>query len=1410
MIIPVLPGMVPFANAQQPRQSSCTLFGNADPFCVVLHPGVGETYKSGWSQTLDTLWGTQGTGDHPGTWSGNTQTRELFDSYLDYAILASASDSIGDLQFDFTIPWIAGVPLSAQWVVTRIDIFVPPEFEWLAPTRQEAVWTDITDDWAQIAVSRQNVYSPIAPSWVRVRLGQDYATAGRMNITADWQHTTDRTWHVRLFDLKAPAIAGLYHFKIYARIADGPATATIGYQSIGVGNFPVIVVKNELNPAWVEVTVRTHAFNAPPAAFGSYTSGKVVADGTTPEGREVQAWGFWSRNDFAFNDATPGKTGATYRLYLFGLAEGTYTLTAEASGFSPTTTDRFTVLAGQSYRKYIVIYDSPDVYLTVWSKHGTGAIPWHNLWQLPLGTNNPALAPNNALVGVWNAANYIATPAVRDILINLYDAEGNMIGWWASDSAHGVTAAAPWVGGFGGWLQKEIAPPNMLLGLHDDANAAIGSGGTVPTRTNYGAWLTDNVDMTWTWTTGAGGNARGSVTHNPSTQWDGHVPWDWADYVAGMPNGDYSVEAFVTGYIMDEADAFQRHFSLVGISAAIQMDLRRSNWIETTVYLPGQPWPLSAVQSTFTLVALDANGNERGAMTASVSTAAGVDGRIDGNDFTGGAYLGGVVIEGWNAVYPNALMLPGASGSARDPAKKDYGLNPMPSSHSPEGPVELAGNPYSLQLYFSDMGIPWARLNGTGWYNIIGGDPQVSVALCNSPVLLSFSVANSWLWISLRSTDFEVPAHSRPWTFPGSEIWVDFINEEGTSQTILDPTLYGLIQDAGTTNATLGWRIPGTNPAVANFAAHGYGVSPFDIDNALNATGLYANEAGRHEHVGVFFYGSDWASPVNPWMWNAPYEYALMGDYRSTRLPPGQYTYHAYTHGYVMRRSFPVMVPFSSGADIEADLIQGGQIRVYMDFLHEGIRTPFNGFVRVEAFNSADEMVGASIYGQAEPNLFTQQSNGGAYLGYQVWADWMLNYTGSPMGPAQAADFGQRINIPGTYVEAANTFPSSSVWANGQRAWISSYFYSSKLNATGTGNIFRPIPGEWNASSTGVLGTGILGNTWGNWFNSFGSSPGVGTGSGYPGLRTGPTRYGLRLPYTVGRCGGGCWHAAPNRLQVPATGLAIFDVYGFYWYFGDPTRTWAGGWPTVNGFQMSGSWIDKVNGGNWWMGTDQWDYGIPGSVDIPNWEGSGGGLYSVKVWAFDPMGANGVYDAAIPVDDWRMFAQGWELTNVQVPWGGAVELWIDMNDMAKLTGTVRWFDMFGNLRALPWAQVSASPGPETDSYPAYATGLGAVGLVASHPAGAFIMWLPAGSHDVSVSTSEAPGVWSSSAPTFNAEYTAVVSPGWVGSQDTNLAGSGVPVPEMPPVIVAFGLFAALAASAWLLRKQNLSTPLLMK
>ena len=78
------------------------------------------------------------------------------------------------------------------------------------------------------------------------------------------------------------------------------------YHSLGAGNFPIIVVKSELNPAWVETTVRTELYFAPP-----YVSGYVMATGTTPEGRDVSAMAYWGPNEWSGIAPVPDKYGNT-------------------------------------------------------------------------------------------------------------------------------------------------------------------------------------------------------------------------------------------------------------------------------------------------------------------------------------------------------------------------------------------------------------------------------------------------------------------------------------------------------------------------------------------------------------------------------------------------------------------------------------------------------------------------------------------------------------------------------------------------------------------------------------------------------------------------------------------------------------------------------------------------------------------------------------------------------------------------------------------------------------------------------------------------------------------------------------------------------------------------------------------
>jgi hypothetical protein len=438
-----------------------------------------------------------------------------------------------------------------------------------------------------------------------------------------------------------------------------------------------------------------------------------------------------------------------------------------------------------------------------------------------------------------------------------------------------------------------------------------------------------------------------------------------------------------------------------------------------------------------------------------------------------------------------------------------------------------------------------------------------------------------------------------------------------------------------------------------------------------------------------------------------------------------------------------------------------------MSFKHEAIKTLFKGFVRVEVLNEAGELVGASVYGRSEPNTFTDNIDGGGYFAqhdpqwYFVdtfygnnmrfgWDDTThsFKYPGSTYEGhndiSGAAGFGLTDGDPHDNI-VDSVYPSTS---HGQRALFSSLFYPTPFD----GGV-PYCPDELDVGACQV---------WAAW--------------------------DYTTPINANEWIGGDFSGGLG------TDTVVVDVYGFYWYAGDPARTWAGGWPTTNGQANSGP---QVSG---WTGL-AWDSGLRGSNDIPNWAGSGGGTYTVKIWAFD-------------YDNQRMYAMGWPLEGISLTWGGADDLYVDMNSLATLKGTVSWLDMFGTYRALPWAQISASPGPD-DGTPAYTAGFlspiegGTTGPVT---AGTYLMWLPAGSHDVGVSTSEAPGVWGGPAEQ-NGQYTVVVSDGWVGGGESRLDHTeGVPVPELPVYVLPFGLLAVLGAVVWLLRKQNLNlnTPVLMK
>jgi len=240
-----------------------------------------------------------------------------------------------------------------------ISIYIPPEFKLkLSPSQ---VWSSITNDYRFISLIKLSDNDPIAPNWYRIDV------SNRTFRISPGSH------YIRVFNVTAPSIVGQYFFKVFV---DGI--------SIGAKNFPTLVVSADLNPAYITGRVLDGSPNATlygkPIQIHGLNGGKVIAEGITPEGRIVIAQAF-------FNASANGK----YTLY--GLAPGTYNLTALAAGYSPTTKPELVKInAGQSLIVDLYVYPAPKIEGIVWSKCEFGLTKWEPLATREGPSSGAALA----------------------------------------------------------------------------------------------------------------------------------------------------------------------------------------------------------------------------------------------------------------------------------------------------------------------------------------------------------------------------------------------------------------------------------------------------------------------------------------------------------------------------------------------------------------------------------------------------------------------------------------------------------------------------------------------------------------------------------------------------------------------------------------------------------------------------------------------------------------------------------------------------------------------------------------------------------------------------------------------------------------------------------------------------------
>ncbi len=197
-------------------------------------------------------------------------------------------------------------------------------------------------------------------------------------------------YYIRINGVTAPTTAGRYFFKIllinggasYLGGAEGVSTDTVSSLKVGMSptqflptqNWPVMLVKGEIDPAIITGTIRYAGYNQTLYSKPIQEAGKVWAKMTT----RLDPYTGQQRPDLPLVDAV-GYFNATAAGHyeVEGLAPGVYDLYASAAGYPQTLVQSgFTVLKGQSLHFDGYLQPGPVIHGNVFTKHQFGDEPW--------------------------------------------------------------------------------------------------------------------------------------------------------------------------------------------------------------------------------------------------------------------------------------------------------------------------------------------------------------------------------------------------------------------------------------------------------------------------------------------------------------------------------------------------------------------------------------------------------------------------------------------------------------------------------------------------------------------------------------------------------------------------------------------------------------------------------------------------------------------------------------------------------------------------------------------------------------------------------------------------------------------------------------------------------------------------
>ncbi|MGO9643109.1 MAG: hypothetical protein ACLPY5_00010 [Candidatus Bathyarchaeia archaeon] len=818
------------------------------------------------------------------------------------AILAG---STGDLIFGLTS---SDFTSNLGW--TTLAILIPPEFGGVV---SEQVVSTLTDNYANIVTKTLSPYDRYAPGWTIVYVTADSNTPNQfINFT-----TRSEWYYVRINSVLAPLIAGTYFFKMYL-YSTSPGSGELNSTWVPTQNWPVLLVKGEVDPAVITGTIRYGTYNPTLNGGAIQEAGKVVAH------MRIKLDPYTGAQLISCPSIAPSLPGCTDAVGYFnataqghyeveGVATGIYDLYAEAAGYpQQLIASDVTVLKGQSL--HFDGYLDPGVVINgaVYTKHEFGEEPWPDssyikieLYDAP--TVNHVPDP---------AANLVSWSPLPCIAGGQESYAGGSHAGSCGDPRSGSAIAFPWY---------DYTPSNGF-----SSSQVSDSVSTDQTQDPQG------VGPPQHWFVQGGTNNPFNFQFGMSGLYgaprdlDGQVPQIYATWVNGLTPGTYYVRAWVFRYVQSAVDGatFQEFsFSVTpdewAGDVSVPIDLRLSSWVNTTVYFHNIAGTIS---------------------TSTINTGAG--------------YVYGALLDATGNVVSFNVTSVGLTNSSGMYRHNGYDtiLTKQATTSDPNDPSGVNSNAIqtgvaSIEFWGindtwngENYGIPAGTFAPNLWaagYLQNEVDP-VSVTLSGTAVSISehLNRGAGFLW-TVTSNDWEQPSVARNWVWNGQEIdigiyqnstYVDNFGEEPSFMANVAPFGSNLFQ----------------NSAVTSLSVNGGGQNILPGDGAQSA---FFGEEGEYQNTGGY---TSYALTI----FNEKFRPSF--GYLPTAFASGIYEFRAWTYGYIQSESSVVSAEQGQVADISIQLIIGINVNIQIGFTKENIITPTDTIlsVRLRLFDESGRLVG--------------------------------------------------------------------------------------------------------------------------------------------------------------------------------------------------------------------------------------------------------------------------------------------------------------------------------------------------------------------------------------------------------------------------------------------------------------------